>query len=108
MATLVDSDTYLLGPRTVLIPGDHFRVSGGPVYRGQSIALRGEFVFLRAFQRGSRIFVEGAKVSPWGIGARYTLLVAGPPFPSRQFPGVKNVPYRLRAVRRAKRRSLAR
>jgi hypothetical protein len=45
-------DQYRYGPRSVLTPGDRFRVGGGPVYvtdSGKVIPMydRGEFVFRR-------------------------------------------------------------
>ena len=56
-------DQYRYGPRSVLVPGDRFRATGGPVYitddgRAISVADRGIFVFRRYCVQGSAKWIE--------------------------------------------------
>jgi hypothetical protein len=68
-------DQYRYGPRSVLVPGDRFRVSDGPVYitdAGRTVPMfeRGIFVFHRFCVRGAAKWIEanrqdGAMVVLW-------------------------------------------
>ena len=56
---LQEFDEYRYGPRSVLKPGDHFRVGGGPVYVTDdgvehAVADRGIFKFRRYCVQGRR------------------------------------------------------
>jgi hypothetical protein len=54
---------YRVSKRVVLLPGDKFRVAGGPYWkmgdgRRIPIAVRGVCTFVRATQHGSRVYLE--------------------------------------------------
>jgi hypothetical protein len=58
MPKLKTFDSFQFSTRGTLLPGDRFRVSGGPIYQcadGTKLAMdeRGEFVFLRYCERGA-------------------------------------------------------
>lgn len=59
---------YRFGPRSVLIPGDRFRVAGGPVYvtddgKKVPMAERGVFVFHRYCVRGASKWIEAYRAN---------------------------------------------
>ena len=58
-------DQYRYGPRSVLVPGDRFRATGGPVYitddgKAIPVADRGVFVFRRYCVQGAARVDRGA------------------------------------------------
>lgn len=63
MTTTAVIDEYRVSDRVVLRPGDRFRVSGGPYWRGQDggripMAERGVMTFVRAVRRGAVVLIE--------------------------------------------------
>ena len=92
-------DQYRYGPRSVLTPGDRFRVGGGPVYvtdSGKVIPMygRGEFVFRRFCIRGAAKWIKAYRADG---GGRAILCVgrAG----SRVAPNLRHRPDKITRVR---------
>jgi hypothetical protein len=89
-------DEYRYGPRSVLLPGDQFRVQGGPVYitdDGRTIPLydRGVFVFRCYCVRGASRWIEAYRQPGGGI----VLLWVGKPCRSPIAPNLRRKPYRV-------------
>jgi hypothetical protein len=87
---------YRYGPRSILTPGDRFRVSGGPVYvtdDGKTLAMfdRGVFVFERYCVRGSSKWIEAYRAEG-GI----VILWVGRSGRSPAIPNYRRRPYRIR------------
>src|SRR3972149_6592423 len=64
-------DRYRYCPRSVLVPGDRFRVHGGPVYvtdDGKVIPMheRGQFIFRRLCVRGASKWIEADRAGGGG------------------------------------------
>lgn len=99
---------YQISPRVTLVPGDRFRVSGGPYYKlasGErvSMAARGTFTLL-AVEQGRRGRVC---LLAYGAGGYAVLHVAGRR--RSRVPGLVARPYRVRRVgARAKKSGAAR
>ena len=88
-------DEYRFGPRSVLIPGDHFRVRGGPVYvtaGGAKIPVgdHGLFIFRRYCVQGAAKWIEGYRADG-GIA----ILWVGKSGPSPTVPNLHRRPYRI-------------
>lgn len=86
---------YRFGPRSVLTPGDRFRITGGPFYvtdDGQKIAMseRGIFRFQRFCQSGSGEWLEA-----WRSDGSTAVLYVGKPRRSRAVPNLRRRPYRV-------------
>lgn len=86
---------YQFGPRSILTPGERFRVSGGPVYvtdDGRRIPMfeRGIFTFLRLCVRGSARWIEARRSD----GSTAVLWV-GKACRSRTVPNLRRRPYRI-------------
>jgi len=89
-------DEYRYGPRSVLLPGDRFRVSGGPVYvTGDGtvvpMAERGELIFRRYCVRGAAKWIEAHRADGGGIA----VLWMGRTGRSKAVPGLRRRPYRI-------------
>ena len=93
-------DQYRCGPRSVLTPGDRFRVGGGPVYvtdSGKVIPMydRGEFVFRRFCARGAAKWIEAYRADGSGLA----ILWVGRAGRSRVAPNLRHRPYKITQVR---------
>ncbi len=93
-------EEYRYGLRGVLVPGDRFRGSGGPVYvtdEGQIIPMyeRGEFRFLRLCVRGASKWIEARQADRGGIA----ILWVGKPSRSPAVPNLRRKPYKISKVR---------
>jgi hypothetical protein len=89
-------DEYRYGPRGVLVPGDRFRVSGGPVYvtdHGTVIPMweRGELAFRCYCVRGAAKWIEAYRADGGGIA----ILWMGRTSRSKTVPGLRRRPYRI-------------
>ena len=89
-------DHYRYGPRGVLVPGDRFRVRGGPVYvtsEGRNIPMyeRGVFVFRAYCVLGARRWIEAYRADGGGI----VILSVGKAHRSRVVPNLRCRPYRV-------------
>jgi hypothetical protein len=87
---------YRFGPRSVLVPGDRFRVTGGPVYvtdEGRQIPMaeRGVFVFRRFCVRGAARWIEAHSETSGG----HVILGVGKSVRSRIAPNLRRRPYRI-------------
>jgi hypothetical protein len=92
---------YRLGPRTVIRPGDRFRVSSGPYYRladGTKIPLaaRGTYTLL-AVDAGRRGRVQ---LLAYGAGGFAVLHVAGRR--RSRVPGLVCRPYKVRPAKKSR------
>lgn len=90
-------EEYRLGPKSVLQPGDRFRVGGGPVYITEdgvehSIAERGTFKFRRYCERGAQKWIEAYSAD----GNAQVLLWVGKVSRSPIDPSLKRKPYKIR------------
>jgi hypothetical protein len=90
------SDEHRVSARVVLRPGDRFRVSGGPYWRGSNgqrigMAERGVMTFMRAQQRGAVVLIEARSTAGCCV-----LHVAGRRR-SRVDPALVCRPYRIRS-----------
>jgi hypothetical protein len=98
-------DEYRYGPRSVLQPGDRFRVGGGPVYITDdgvehAMAERGLFKFRRYYVQGAQKWIEAYSVSGGGI----VVLWVGKPGRSPVAENLRRKPYKVRKVTDRKRR----
>jgi len=98
-------DEYRYGPRSVLKPGDQFRVGGGPVYVTDdgvehTVADRGRFTFRRYCVQGAQKWIEAFPVGGGGI----VLLWVGKAAKSPIEPNLKRKPYKIRKVADRKRK----
>ena len=89
-------DHYRYGPRSVLAPGDRFRVGGGPVYvtdSGKVIPMydRGEFVFRRFCVRGAAKWIEAYRADGGGLA----IFWVGRAGRSRVAPNLRRRPYTI-------------
>jgi hypothetical protein len=101
---------YRYGPRSVLVPGDRFHVSGGPVYVTDDgkvipVADRGVFVFRRYCVQGAAKWLEAHRSDGSGL----VILWVGKTSRSRAIPNLRRRPYRVTgkvqaAVPKARRR----
>ena len=90
------SDEYRVSARVVLRPGDRFRVSGGPYWRGQDgqrirMAERGVMTFMRTQYRGSVVLIEARSE------AGYCVLHVSGRRRNRVDPALVCRPYRIRS-----------
>ncbi len=102
-------DEYRFGPRSVLVPGDRFRVRGGPVYitdDGTKIPMveRGVFVFRRYCVQGTSKWIEAYRADGGGI----VILWVGKSGRSHAVPNLRRRPYKVTAKVRDKQRRLRR
>lgn len=86
---------YRFGPRSVLEPGDRFRVKGGPVYvtdDGRKIAMseRGILTFQRFCQSGSGQWLEA-----WRADGSTAVLYVGRSRWSNTVPSLRRRRYRV-------------
>lgn len=86
---------YRFGPRSVLEPGDRFRVTGGPAYvtddrRKIAMSERGIFTFQRFCQSGSGQWLEA-----WRSDGSTAVLYVGRPRWSNTVPKLRRRPYRV-------------
>jgi hypothetical protein len=89
-------DHYRYGPRSVLVPGEQFRVSGGPVYvtddgRKIPMADRGVFVFHRYCVKGTARWIEAYRAD-----GGLAILWVGKTGRSPTVPNLRRRPYRIR------------
>jgi hypothetical protein len=89
-------DQYRYGPRGVLVPGDRFRASGGPVYvtdDGKIIPMadRGTFTFRCFCVQGAAKWIEAYR----GDGGGVAVLWVGKTCRSRTVPNLRRKPYRI-------------
>jgi hypothetical protein len=88
---------YQLSPRVTLVPGDKFRVAGGPYYRladGERVSMAARGVFtLVAVEQTARGRVT---LLAYGTGGYAVLHVAGRR--RSRVPGLVARPYRVRRV----------
>jgi hypothetical protein len=89
-------DHYRYGPRSVVVPGDRFRVSGGPVYvtdDGKTIPVadHGVFVFRRYCVQGGERWIEAHRAHGGGL----VILWVGRTSRSRAIPNLRRRPYRV-------------
>jgi hypothetical protein len=89
-------DHYRYGPRSVLVPGDRFRATGGPLYvtdDGKAIPVsdRGIFVFRRYCVQGAARWIEAHR----NDGSGLVLLWVGKTSRSRAVPNLRRKPYRV-------------
>lgn len=97
-------DEYRYGPRSILRPGDRFRVTGGPVYitdAGQKIPMyeRGIFRFRSFCVRGAAQWLEAVRESDH----RAVVLWVGKPVRCRVIPNLHRRPYHIRAIKSSRR-----
>jgi len=88
-------DQYRYGARSVLIPGDQFRATGGPVYitaSGEKIPVgdHGLFVFRRYCVRGAAKWIEAYRAD-----GGTAILWVGQSSRSPTVPNLRRVPYRV-------------
>jgi len=89
-------DQYRYGPRSMLVPGDRFRASGGPVYitddgRAIPVADRGIFVFRRYCVQGAARWIEAHR----NDGGGTLILWVGKASRSPTVPNLRRKPYRV-------------
>ena len=89
-------DQYRYGPRSVLVPGDRFRVAGGLIYvteNGEKIPMaeRGIFVFRRYCVRGASKWIEAFRSDGGGVA----ILWMGKAGRSRTVPNLRRRAYRI-------------
>ena len=92
-------DCYQYGPRGALVPGDRFRVRGGPIYvtdDGKTIPVadRGVFVFRRYCVRGAAKWLEAYRADGSGLA----ILWVGKTSRSQAVPNLRRRPYRVSKV----------
>ncbi len=89
-------DHYQYGPRSVLVPGDRFRVTGGPVYimdDGKVVPMceRGTFRFRQYCVLGSSTWIEAYRADGGGVA----ILWVGRSSRSKIVPGLRRRPYKI-------------
>ena len=94
---------YRYGPRSVLIPGDRFRVKGGPIYvtdGGAEIPMyeRGIFVFRRYCVRGASKWIEADQERDGSLA----VLWVDRSVRSTAIPNLRRRPYRITGKLREK------
>jgi hypothetical protein len=102
-------DEYRFGRKGILRSGDLFRASGGPVYedrRAPDIKTRigrpGVYRFISYISCRRRGWINACHIDRQSYE---TLYVTGPTYRSSAIPGVVNRPYRIRAVKTARRKN---
>jgi len=93
---LVVCDRYRYGPRGVLVKGDRFKVTGGPIYvtdGGERLPMyeRGVFVFQRYCEKGAARWIEACRAD----GGGFVVLWVGRSVRSRNIPNLRRRPYRV-------------
>jgi hypothetical protein len=96
-------DQYRYGPRSVLVPGDRFRATGGPVYVTDdgkliSMADRGQFIFRRYCVQGTARWLEAYRADGSGLA----ILWVGKTSRSLAIPNLRRRPYRVTKVLNSK------
>ncbi len=89
-------DQYRFGPRSVLVKGDHFRVTGGPIYitdDGAKIPMceRGVLLFDKYCEQGAAKWIEAFRAD----GGGRVVLWVGRSMRSKDIPGLLRRPYRV-------------
>jgi len=89
-------DEYRYGPRSVLVPGDRFRVTAGPVYvtdNGEKIPMaeRGILIFRCYCVRGASKWIEAYRADGGGVA----ILWMGRTGRSKVVPNLRRRPYRI-------------
>ena len=89
-------EVYRYGPRSKLVQGDRFRVTGGPLYvtaSGEKIPMyeRGVFLFDRYCEQGAAKWIEAFQ----GDGSGRVILWVGKSTRSKTVPGLLRRPYRI-------------
>ncbi|MGA2255424.1 MAG: hypothetical protein ABSG53_12230 [Thermoguttaceae bacterium] len=102
---LQEFNEYRYGPRSVLQPGDQFRVGGGPVYVSDdgvehAVADRGIFKFRRYCVQGAQKWIEAYS----GDGSGTVVLWVGKVGRSPTVENLRRKPYKVRKVTGRKRR----
>jgi len=97
-------DEYRYGPRSVLKPGDRFRVGGGPVYVTDDgvehvVAERGTFKFRRYCVQGANKWLEAYQAD----GGCVAILWVGKTRRSPTVPNLRRKPYKIRKITQQKR-----
>jgi hypothetical protein len=92
-------DRYRYGPRGTLVPGDRFRVRGGPIYVTDDgkiipVADHGIFVFRRYCVQGATKWLEAYRADSSGM----VILWVGKTLRSRTIPNLRRRPYRVAKV----------
>ena len=92
-------DEYRYGPRSVLQPGDKFRVTGGAVYENADgtkalMAERGTFTFRRYCVKGDSKWLEAFGSN----GSGMFVLWVGDAGPLPKLPSLQRRPYRVRKI----------
>ncbi len=95
-------EEYRYEPRSVLVPGDRFRVRGGPVYIAADGTVyrmyeRGVFVFRRYCELGSSKWIEAKREAD----GRVVILWVGKSVRSKTVPNLRRRPYRIAGKVRA-------
>ena len=90
---------YRFGPRSVLQPGDCFRVGGGPIYVSDdgvehTVADRGIFKFRRYCVQGAQKWIEAYS----GDGSGTVVLWVGKAGRSPTVENLRRKPYKVRKV----------
>ncbi len=101
---LQEFDEYRYGRRSVLKPGDKFRVGGGPVYVTDDgvehvVAERGLFKFRKYCMQGAQKWIEAYPADGGGV----VVLWVGKACKSPVVPNLKRKPYKIRKVTDRKR-----
>lgn len=99
-------DRYQYGSRGTLVPGDRFRVRGGPIYvtddgKTIQIADRGIFVFRRYCVQGAARWLEAYRDDGSGLA----ILWVGKTSRSLAVPNLRRRPYRVSKLLDPKSRS---
>ena len=105
-------DEYRYGPRSILRPGERFRVKGGPVYvtdDAEKLPMyeRGIFVFHRYFEQGAAKWIQAYKTDGGGVAILWVVWV-GRSMKSPVVPGLRRKPYRVTSRVKETRREHAR
>ena len=89
-------EEFQFGPKSVLRPGDRFRVTGGPFYvtdDGEKVPMyeRGVFVFERHCVQGAAKWIDAHRAD----GGGHVVLWVGRPCWSETIPNLRRRPYRV-------------
>lgn len=89
-------EPYRIGPRSLLQPGQLFRVAAGPVFHGHRLGLRGTFEYIgRRIERG-RIYLDCWLIQRRQRCGQYLVFVAGDAYRMRDLPAIVMKPYRVK------------
>ncbi len=102
---LKEFDEYKFGPRSVLRPGDRFRVKDGPIYvtdAGEKFPMfeRGIFIFQKYCERGDRKWIQARRAD----SAVTVILWMGRSMRNPDMQNFRRRPYRItRKIREGRR-----